>query len=447
MAAGLAGRFTALPGFDSFLLEAFNVAYPFWLTKLLIRSGIARLLPAVQRQSDGGASFLHYYSDRVLASPFHELNESARFTEIHGPDAIDLAMGSPRFDLVPSAGTKLPADKRGWPPAAGLPELREAICRRMSAVRNLVVDPHEEALVTQGAAGALSVTLDTFVNPGDGIVLFDPCSPLFTFMSRQRRAMIRWIPTWAENGQTRFRLDHLARSMRGAKMLILASPSNPTGGVLSTEDMEQIAWWAEKRDVLIFNDEAFERYQFEGNSECVAKLPKAARRTLSAGSLSKGHALASARVGWMTGHRHLIRPCKITSAMQSPFVPTVCQQIAITALRMPEESFQPIHAEFSSRRAYAFERLRTLGLDPIWPAGAFFLWCPVHSVGRTGRQFAEELLNQKRVLLTPGEPFGPSGKQYVRLSFAAEDGRLREGLARIADFLRSLNNSSVLKAA
>ncbi len=125
------------------------------------------------------------------------------------------------------------------------------------------------------------------------------------------------------------------------------------------------------------------------------------------------------------------------AVMRSPFVPTLCQQIALTALQHGDEEFQPIRAAFESRRRYAFERLQALGLKPAWPAGAYFFWFAIHDLGWNGREFAEQLLRAKNVLVTPGDLFGPSGKGSIRLSYAVEDGRLREGLGRMAEFLRS----------
>lgn len=414
------------------------MAYPLFLTKLLIRSGLARILPAVQRLTDGGGAFLHYYNDRLLSAPYRELRDAAAFLELHGPDAIDLALGAPRFDLVPSGSTKLPADRRGDPPPWGLSELREAIAEKLRTERFLAVSPTDEVLVTAGAAGAFSVALDTFINPGDRVVLFDPTSPLYSFALRHRRARLRWVPTWMENGRTRFHLEPLARALYRARMIVVPAPGNPTGGLIAAEDLEQIAWWAERRDVLIFSDETFERYRYEGEPVTLGTLPKARRRTLTAGSISKGYAQAAARVGWLAGHRHLVRPCAVTAVLQTPFVPTLCQQIGLTALRQGNEPFQSIRKEFESRRRYAFERLKALGLKPDWPAGGFFFWVPVADLGVSGREFAERLLHGKRVLVTPGDHFGPSGRGRVRISYAIDDGRLREGLGRLAEFVREL---------
>src|SRR5262249_4797338 len=155
--------------------------------------------------------------------------------------------------------------------------------------------------------------------------------------------------------------------------------------VFAAEDLEQIAWWADRRDVLVFCDDSYERFRYgEDEPVGIAALPKARWRTLLAGSVSKGHALAAARVGWLAGHRHLIRPCLLTSLTQAAFVPTVSQQIALAALRQKDESFEWFRAEFESRRRYAFERLQGMGLEPAWPAGAFFFWVPVAGLGLDG---------------------------------------------------------------
>src|SRR5262249_50553918 len=208
-----------------------------------IRSGLARHLPWVRRLADGGADYLHYFGKRLLASPHAALREYSEFLDAPGADAINLALGAPAFDLAPSSTTKLPADRRGWPPPWGLPELRAAVAEKLLADNRLAVSPADEVLITQGAAGAFSLALDTFVNPGDRVVLFDPTSPPSPSAPRPRRARTRWVTSWVENGRLRFRLDELAKAMYRAKMIVVCSPANPTGGVIAPEDLEQIAWW------------------------------------------------------------------------------------------------------------------------------------------------------------------------------------------------------------
>ncbi len=414
------------------------MAYPLVVAKLLVRLGIAGHLPGVRRLLDGPATGLRYCSDRLLAAPLDALPILANALEPAMSDAIDLAQGAPRFDLLPSATSKLPADRRGWPPVAGLPELCHAVAATLRSTSGLEVDPDGEVLITAGASGSVHTALDTFVNAGDRVVLTDPTSPLYALAVRTRRGRVRWLMTWLEEGRTRFRLQHLVRALRGAKLLVLNSPANPTGGILAPEDLEQIAWWADKLDVLLLSDEVFERFHYDGEHVSLATLPRARARTLTVGSVSKGHALAAARVGWLAGPRHLLRPCVATAALRSPFVPTLSQQVALAALRTDGNAFESVRESFDSRRHYVGERLRAAGLNPAWPAGAFFFWVPVWESGRSGRSFADALLREKRVRVTPGDLFGPSGNGFVRLSYAADDGRLNEGLDRLSEFVEGV---------
>src|SRR5206468_3341809 len=138
-----------------------------------------------------------------------------------------------------------------------------------------------------------------------------------------------------------------------------------------------------------------------------------------------------ARVGWLAANRHLLKPCTMAAGLRSPFVPTLCQQLALTALKTGPDAFDEVREDFAARRRFTWERLRGSDLNPAWPAGAFFFWIPVWQLGLSGRAFVEELLREKNVLLSPGDLFGPSGAGYVRLSYAGDEGRLHEGLNRL----------------
>jgi aspartate/methionine/tyrosine aminotransferase len=409
------------------------MTYPALLARLLIRAGLARLLPGVQRRLEGGAEHLRFWSDRLLSSPLGLLERIAGIMESDSPEVIDLASGSPRFDLLSSASTKLPPDRRGWPGASGLPELRGAVAAKLLAENRLAYSPAEEILITSGALGAVGVILDAFVNRGDRVVLPDPVSPLYPLLVRTRGATIRWMTTRVEDGRLRLRFDHLARGLHGARLLVLCSPANPTGGVLHAEDLEQVLWWSDRHDVLVLSDEVFDRFAVEPVS--IATLPAARTRVLTVGSVSKSHALASARVGWIAAHRHLLRPCLATAALRSPFVPTISQLIALAALRTSPSAFVPFRERLESRRRYAAERLVALGMRATEGESGFFLWVKVPEGWRSGQAFAEALLATRQVRVLPGDLFGPSGKSFIRLSCVADEGRLEEGLNRIGELL------------
>jgi aspartate/methionine/tyrosine aminotransferase len=187
--------------------------------------------------------------------------------------------------------------------------------------------------------------------------------------------------------------------------------------------------------VLILSDEVYERFRFGTPPVSIATLNEARPRTLTVGSVSKGHALASARVGWLAAPGPLLQACLSAVALHTPFVPTLCQQMALAALEVPEEAFATVLETFRSRRDYAVERLQGLRLEPAAPAGGYFLWVPIHETGLTASAFAEALQQEQQVRVLPGHLFGPSGRAHVRISLAADDGRLHDGLNRLAQFI------------
>jgi aspartate/methionine/tyrosine aminotransferase len=408
------------------------VFHSFVLRKLFARTGLARFVPSVRRALAGGEDYLRFYSDRTLAVPLDQLADPALLPTVHTPDAINLALGSPPCDLLLPAIRGL-SDRRPTP-AWGDIDLRTELAIQLHLDHGVEYDPADEVLITHGASGAFAAAIDAFVNPGDPVVLFDPTAPIFPLGLAHRRARVRWVPTWSDDGRVRFPMDVLTKAMRGAKLLVLADPVNPTGCVFAPEDLEQVAFWARKHDVLIFQDASFDRWRSEPAKARLASLPHADGRVLTCGSFAKSHGLTAARVGWLAGYRHLVRPCAAASILSAPFVPALCQQAALHALRTGDARMNDVRSDFAARRAYVRDRLQEMELEP-WPAAAgFFFWVPA-SNGETGADFAQRLLSATGVLVNPGQVFGPSGRSFVRISYATDEGRLREGLNRLAEFV------------
>jgi aspartate/methionine/tyrosine aminotransferase len=404
------------------------VADTFFWRKLLVRTGLARYVPSMRHALAGAEGHFHRYSDRTLAVPLAELTDNALLPDVSTPDSINLALGCPPCELPFGTGRGL--HDRRLPSAWGDAELRNELAARFRHDHGAEHDPAEEVLVTHGATGAFAAVLDAFITPGDRVALFDPTSPIFPIGLKHRRAKVAWVRTWSDEGRLRFAMDVLARSLRGAKLLVLSDPANPSGCVFAPEDLEQIAFWSKKHDVLIYQDASFDRWRSEPPRTRLASLPHVEGRILTAGSFAKSHGLAAARVGWLVGHRHLLRPCAAAAMLSAPFVPSLCQQVALQALRTTTKPSE----DFNARREFVMNRLRKMGLDP-WEAGAgYFVWMPVPE-GESGRDFAQRLLAETGVLVNPGAPFGPSGAPFIRISFATDEGRLREGLNRLQRFL------------
>ena len=417
------------------------MAIPFWLTKLLVRTRLAGFTPRARRLTDGGTAYLKYYSDRVLSAPVEELLDSAFIPHAPGPDVLDLNQPTP--DAPPargaiSVGRTDALSAPGRVPAT-LPELRVAIIDRyLREGRTLTADT--DVIATHGATAAYTAALDAFVNPGDRVVLFDPCSPLFALGAKSRHAKVRWVPTWTEDGRCRYIAADFERAMRGAKVLVLSDPGSPAGGCLANEDLEHVAWIAGGYGVLVYLDESLSAFRYGDRPRALAAMPGADRLTLTAGSVSQEFGQPGVRVGWLAGPRHLVRACQLMANLSAPYVPPVCQQVA--ARLLSETSSLDTLGRFRAKRQYAVDRLRAMGLEPELPGGGYFAWLPVTALGMDGRMFAERLLKDERVLVGPGVAFGPSGAGHVRVSFATDDGRLREGLNRMAAFVARLKAPS-----
>ncbi len=415
---------------------------PFWLTKLLIRTRLAPFTARARRLSDGGTSFLPYYSDRVLAAPVEDLLDPALFPDSCGPNIIDLNLPAPRVEASVNLG-RFATERGSMAPPQGLLELRETIAARYQRLDNRSVNPKTDVQITHGATGAYTAALEALVNPRDRIVLFDPSSPMFALGAKSRRATIRWVATWTEEGRTRFLTTEFEKAMRGAKLLVLGNPGNPAGGCLNDEDLDYIAWIAAAYDVLVYVDESLGRFQFAPRVKSPGLLAGAERRILTAGSITQEFGLGALRIGWLTGPRHLIRACGLMANLQAPFVPAVCQQAATRALTEPDGAFTATLNRLRAKRDYTRERLRCMGLEPDCPAGGLFAWVSVAGLGGDGRAFAERLFREEQVQVGPGCAFGPGSSGHIRISFAAEDGRLREGLTRMAICIERLKNPVV----
>jgi aspartate/methionine/tyrosine aminotransferase len=419
------------------------VALPLWLTKLLIRTRLAGWTPRARRLADGGTAYLRYYSDRVLTAPVEELTDSAIVPDAPAFDVLDLNQPTPDAPPARGAVSVGRTDARSAPGRVPvtLPELRAAVADRYRDAGR-VLPSDADVFATHGATGAFAAALDAFVNPGDRVVMFDPCSPLFALGAKSRHAKVRWIPTWVEDGRCRYIAAEFEKAMRGAKMLVVSDPGTPAGGCLSNEDLEHIAWIAGGYGVLVYLDESFSAFRYGERPRALAAMPGADRVTLTAGSVSQEFGQPGVRVGWLAGPRHLVRACQLTANLSAPYVPPVCQQAA--ARLLSERPSAEVRERFAAKRRYAFDRLRAMGFEPELPGGGYSIWLPVSSLGLDGRAFAERLLKEERVMVGPGVAFGPSGAGHVRVSFAADDGRLREGLNRMAAFVARLKTPAPL---
>lgn len=415
---------------------------PIWvpIAKALINAGMAQKIPSIQRLMGEGLPFLKYYSKRILGSPNVELKATQAMLNDMPEDVVDLSLGAPDFE--PGLFTNIALDESavsGYPPVSGLMSLRKAIAKKLSIDNQVEVDPEHQILVCNGVSQGIGLMLDTFVDWGDRVVVFDPSFFIYRLAAQNRGARIVHVPSWIDGGRTRFEEDALRRALRKAKVLFVNSPANPTGGILSEDDLERIAYWCERHDVLIFSDEVYERFQYAGAHGSIARFPKAKERTITANGFSKSHGMAALRVGYLAGARYLIQPMIVSFLSTAPFVSVGAQQMALSAIERPPEDFQPIRAKYLARRNAVTSALTAAGLVHDLPAGAFYFWVPVRVFGVSGDEFARRLLAEEHVKIMPGTSAGPSGTEFVRISYAGDGQRLGEGLRRLRNFAHRLS--------
>lgn len=407
---------------------------PIWppLARVLIRAGLAGRLPAVRALLGEGVAYLPYFSDRILASPNEELKAAREWLGPSPDGVVDLTIGAPTIDL-PIATRHDDIDEDGYPPLGGFPTLRRRIAERINEIHRVDFDSRDEIHVTNGVSQAIGLALDTFVNPGDGVAMFDPSYFMYRLAAQHRRARIRDIPSWMEEGETRFHERELRRALRRARLIFVNSPANPTGGVLSRESLERIAWHAKRAGALIFSDEVYEAFH-GGEPLSIAAIADARGRTIVANSFSKSHGLSGHRVGYIAANRHLLGPMTVTCLASCPFVTVASQRLALSALDLPTGFLRLVERRFHSRRVQVVAALTRAGYTFDRPSGAFFVWIDAAPFAYDGMEAARRLLSQAGVRVWPGALSGPSGRTRIRLSFAGEESRLAEGIERLKRF-------------
>ncbi|MBS7607759.1 MAG: pyridoxal phosphate-dependent aminotransferase [Candidatus Bathyarchaeia archaeon] len=365
-----------------------------------------------------------------------EVLARAKALERQGKNIIHLEIGEPDFDTpqnIKEAAVKaLYSGYTHYVPAAGIPELREAIAEYISKTRNIPVDP-EEVVVTPGAKPIMFFAILACVNPGEEVLYPNPGFPIYESMINFVGAKPVPIPLKEEND---FRLDHeyvKKKITKRTKMIILNSPENPTGGVLTREDLKVIAdCIANRDDVIVLSDEIYSRIIYEGTHESIASLPGMKEKTIILDGFSKTYAMTGWRLGYGVMRKDLAE--KITQLMVNSNSCTCAfvQMAGIEALKGPQDSVDRMVTEFRKRREVIVEGLnRIKGITCKKPKGAFYVFPNITGTGMRSKELSDFLLNEAGVAVLPGTSFGKYGEGYLRISFANSIENIKEALKRI----------------
>ena len=384
--------------------------------------------------------------DSILAPAAKEMRPSGirRFFDMAAemPHCISLGVGEPDFKTpwaVRDAGIRsLEQGRTKYTANAGLMQLRQEICRYLSRRFELDYQPNE-VVVTVGGSEAIDLCIRALVQPGDEVIIPEPCFVCYEPITQLTGGVPVHIATKAEE-DFRLTADQLKAAITPkTKLLVLPFPNNPTGGVMSATDLEAIAEVLRGTDIMVLSDEIYAELTYGADRHVsIASLPGMAERTIVVNGFSKAYAMTGWRLGYVVGPAPVIKI--MTKIHQSCIMcaPTTSQMAAITAMRECDDEIDMMRDEYNRRRRLLVKSFNDMGLSCFDPKGAFYVFPCIKSTGMTSDDFCKELLYKKRVAIVPGTAFGESGEGYARVSYAYSVEHLVEALSRIREFLQEL---------
>jgi len=355
-------------------------------------------------------------------------------------DVISLGIGEPDFntpEVARRGGLEaLSAGDVHYTSNSGTVELRHAISDHVQHLYGVRYDPESEILVTVGVSEALYLALTAILNPGDEVIVPEPCFVSYASGVTLTGGVPVLVPTYV---QERFQVT--ADALRAAitprtKALLIGYPNNPTGAVLSRARMAEIAALAEEHDLLILSDEIYDRLVYGVKHTCFSSLPRMWERTVVLQGLSKAYAMTGFRVGYALGPEPLLAAMRKVHQYMIMSAPTVGQHVALAAISHGEEAVQSMVAEYDRRRQLIVSGMNEIGLTCFEPQGAFYAFPSVKVTGMDDETFAETLLQEERVAVVPGSAFGESGQGFVRCSYATSYEKIEQALERLHRFVR-----------
>jgi aspartate/methionine/tyrosine aminotransferase len=373
-----------------------------------------------------------------------EVAARARALEAEGRSIVHLEIGEPDFDtpanVRAAAKQALDAGATHYAPFPGIPTLREAIAADATARKGFPVTP-DRVFVTVGGKGVMLYAILGIVDPGDEVIVPDPGYPIYESLVRFVGGTPVAIPIRMAN-DFRLDVDELASLITPrTRMLVVNSPANPTGGVLTRTDLERIAELAIRHDLAVLADEIYSRILYDGTEHVsIASLPGMAERTIVLDGFSKTYAMTGWRLGYAIVPPTLVQTYSQLIINTISCAPTFAQLGAVEALTGPQADVDAMVVEFRARRDLVVDGLNAIaGVSCLRPTGAFYAFPDIAGTGLTGAELAERLLHDAGVCVLAGTAFGGVGTDHIRISYANSRENLSLALDRIRGLVESLS--------
>lgn len=359
-----------------------------------------------------------------------------------GVDVVDFSAGEPDFptpeNIKRAAIAAIEANYTKYTPTGGSAELKQAICARHHDDYGTNYTA-AECLVTVGGKHAIFNLMQALIEEGDEVIIPVPYWVTYKDVVNYAGGKCVFVESNEANGFTYTADDIAPKITDKTKLIIINSPCNPSGGVLSREDFEKIYHLAVKRGVQLMTDECYCRFLYDSEPFSIAAMPGAKEHVVVAGSLSKTYAMTGWRIGFALAPAPLIQAMLKLQSHTTSNPTSIAQKAAVEAMRGPQDSIPIMLAEYRKRRDYVIQRLRAInGVKIAEPRGAFYAYPNIAVAFRNGitspLQFAERLLAEAKVAVVPGEAFGTN--EHIRISYATSMKELERGLDRIERFIR-----------
>lgn len=357
-------------------------------------------------------------------------------------DAISLGVGEPDFDTpwhIREEGIySLERGRTFYTSNAGLKELKEEIAAYLDRRFDLPYDPGHEIVVTIGGSEAIDAAFRAMLNPGDEVLLpqpsyvsYEPCIVLADGVPVP-------IALREEDGFKLTKELLLGAITDKTKILVMPFPNNPTGAIMTKEDLEEIVDVIIEKDLFVISDEIYSELTYGSNHVSIASFPGMKERTIVINGFSKSYAMTGWRLGYACGPRVIMDQILKIHQYAIMCAPTTSQYAAVSALKKGDADVERMRTAYNQRRNYLMRRFDKMGLQCFEPFGAFYVFPSIKEFGLTSEEFATRLLQQEKVAVVPGIAFGTSGEGYVRISYAYSIEDLKEALERVEHFIAGL---------
>ena len=386
--------------------------------------------------------------DKALSSKIKAMKPSGirKFFDIAGTmeGVISLGVGEPDFStpwvIRKAAIQTLERKQIIYGPNKGIAPLRNAITEKIMSKHGVKYDADEEILVTVGGSEAIDIALRGIIDPGDEVLVVEPSFVCYAPLVELIGGVAVPVPTRIENNFKLTVEDLEGKITDRTKMIILPFPNNPTGAIMTREDLEPIADFLRDTNIIILSDEIYSELTY-GRKHCsITELPDMQERTILVNGFSKAYAMTGWRLGYVAAPQPItsqIAKVHQYAIMCSPFV---SQNAAIAALSSCDAEVKKMADEYNTRRRFLVQEFNRIGLTCFNPEGAFYVFPCIKSTGLTSEEFCERLLYEELVAAVPGNAFGASGEGYIRISYAYSIKHLREAMKRIEKFVNKLKD-------